>query len=66
MTNGEKVVRVGTLDEFDRELARDGGEALQVPAHLAEEYGLFPEEVGSEDEIRDAGRDPHGKEEDGR
>ena len=31
---------------------------------LAEEYGLFPEEVGTEDEIRDAGEDPHGEEED--
>ncbi len=63
MTNGEKVIRVDTLDEFDRELARDGGETLEVPAHLAEQYGLFPEEVGSEEEIVDAGEDPHGEEE---
>ena len=63
MSNDE-VIRVGTLDDFDRELARDGGEALEVPAHLAEEYGLFAEDVGSEDEIRRAGGDPHGKEED--
>ncbi len=63
MTGDEKVVRVDTLDEFDRELARDGGEALEVPASLAEEYGLFAEEVGSEDEIRDAGEDRHGEEE---
>ncbi|WP_419163960.1 hypothetical protein [Candidatus Palauibacter sp.] len=63
MSNDE-VIRVGTLDDFDRELARDGGEALEVPAHLAEEYGLFAEDVGSEDEIRRAGGDSHGKEED--
>ena len=63
MTNGEKVIRVDTLDDFDRELARDGGETLEVPAHLAEQYGLFPEEVGSEEEIVDAGEDPHGEEE---
>ena len=50
-------------NDFDRELARDGGEALEVPASLAEQYGLFPEDVGSEDEIRDAGEDPHGPEE---
>ena len=31
----------------------------RVPAPLAEEYGLFPEDVGSEDEIRDAGRRYH-------
>ncbi len=61
-----KVIRIETLDEFDRELSRDGGEALAVPGALAEEYGLFPEDVGSEDEIRDASEDPHGPEEDGR
>ena len=64
MTRNERIIRIDTLDEFDRELARDGGETLEVPAHLAEEYGLFPEEVGSEDEIRDAGGDPHGEEDD--
>ena len=55
-----------SLDEFDRELTRDGGEALEVPAPMAEEYGLFPEDVGSEDEIRDAGHDSHGPEEEDR
>ena len=62
----EKIVRVETLDDFDRELARDGGEALEVPASLAEQYGLFPEDVGTEDEIRDAAEDPHGPEEEDR
>ena len=66
MPSDEKSVRIETLDDFDRELARDGGEALEVPASLAEEYGLFPEDVGSEDEIRDAGHDSHGPEEDDR
>ena len=60
MPGDGKIVRVETLDEFDRELSRDGGEALAVPAALAEEYGLFPEDVGSEDEIRDASEDPLG------
>ena len=63
MPSDEKIVPVETLDEFDRELARDGGEALEVPAALAEQYGLFPEDVGSEEEIRDASEDPHGEEE---
>ena len=62
MTVNDRTIRVRTLDDFDRELARDGGETLEVPAHLAEEYGLFPEDVGSEDEIRDATDDPHGEE----
>ncbi len=60
MTIHEEIIRVETFEAFDRELARDGGEALQVPADLADEYGLFPEEVGTEYEIRDAVRDPLG------
>ena len=63
MPSDGEIVRVETLDDFDRELARDGGETLEVPASVAEEYGLFPEDVGTEDEIRDAGEDPHGPEE---
>ena len=59
--NGE-TIRIDTFEDFDLELARDGGETLEVRAYLAEEYGLFPEEVGSEDEIVDAGDDPHGEE----
>ena len=55
---GERRIRIGTLGEFDLELARDGGEALEVPEELAAEYGLFPEEVGTEEEIAEAGRDP--------
>ena len=67
MTSIDGTIRVETFEDFDRELARDGGEALQVPAELAGEYGLFPEEVGTEYEIRDAVRDPRGAgEEDGR
>ncbi len=60
MTIHEEIIRVETFEDFDRELARDGGEALQVPADLAGEYGLFPEEVGTEYEIRDAVLDPLG------
>ena len=41
MPSDEKIVRIESLDDFDRELARDGGEALEVPAPMAEEYGLF-------------------------
>ena len=55
MKGDENIVRVESLEDFDRELARDGGEALEVPASLAEEYGLFSEDVGTEDEIRNAG-----------
>ena len=54
------TIRVETFEDFDRELARDSGDTLEVDAFLAEEYGLFPEDVGSEDEILAAWDDPHG------
>ena len=57
------TIPIETFEDFDRELARDGGETLEVAAYLAEEYGLFPEDVGSEDEIAAAWGDPHGEEE---
>ena len=62
MTGAEQVIRVETFEDFDLELARDGGETLEVLAYLAEEYGLFPEDVGSEEEIAAAWDDPHGEE----
>ena len=56
----DTTIRVETFEDFDRELARDGGETLEVEAELAGEYGLFPEDVGTEYEIRDAVRDRYG------
>ncbi len=60
MTMTEETILVETFEDFDRELARDGGETLEVEAYLAEEYGLFPEDVGTEEEIAAAWDDPHG------
>ena len=54
-----RIIRVKTLEDFDRELARDGNETLEVPAWIARQYGIFPEEVGSEEEIRQAVEDPY-------
>ena len=65
MTMTEETILVETFEDFDRELARDGGETLEVEAYLAEEYGLFPEDVGTEEEIAAAWDDPHGEEADG-
>ena len=59
MTDEEKIIRVNTLRDFDLELGRDGDETLEVPAWIAEEYGIFPEDVGGEAEIREAVRDPY-------
>ncbi len=60
MTWNGGTIPVETFEDFDRELARDGGETLEVLAELADEYGLFAEEVGTEDEILAAWDDPHG------
>ncbi len=60
MKRDDGTIRIRTLEDLDRELARDGGETLEVEAELAEEYGLFPEEVGTEEEIAAAWDDPHG------
>ena len=62
MTCNGRTIRVETFEDFDRELARDGGDTLEVDAYLAEQYGLFPEDVGSEDDIAAAWDDPYGEE----
>ena len=64
MTGNDRIIHVETFEDFDRELARDGGETLEVPAYLAEQYGLFREDVGSEEDILGAGADPHREEDD--
>ena len=57
MTSKEKIIRVETLEDFDRELGRDGNEILEVPAWMAHAYGFFPEDVGSEEEVQAASQD---------
>ena len=46
MTDEEKIIRVKTLEDFDRELGRGGEETWEVPAWIAEQYGVFPEDAG--------------------
>ena len=48
MTDEENIIRVNTLKDFDRELGRDGDETLEVPTGIAQEYGVFSENVGGE------------------
>ena len=50
MTDEEKIIRVNTLEDFALELGRDGDETLEVPAWIAGQDGVFPEDVGSEEE----------------
>ncbi len=51
MTDEEKIIRVKTLEDFDLELGRDGDETLEVPACIAEQYGFFLEDMGSEEVV---------------
>ena len=60
MSWNARIIPINTFEDFDRELARDGRETLEVEAELAGEYGLFHEEVGTEDEIAAAWDDPYG------
>ena len=39
-----------TLEDFDRELGRGGDETMEVPTGIAQEYGVFSEDVGGEEE----------------
>ena len=50
MQDEEKIMRVEILD---------GDEVLEVPAWIAQQYGVFSEEVGGEEEIREAVEDPY-------
>ena len=46
MRDEEKIIQVKTFKDFERELGRGGEETLEVPARIAEEYGVFPEDAG--------------------
>ena len=46
MTDEEKIIRVNTIWDFALELGRGGEETLEVPAWIAQEYGVFPEDAG--------------------
>ena len=43
-----------TLKDFDLELGRGGDETMEVPTGIAQEYGVFSEDVGGEEVIREA------------
>ena len=46
MPDEENIIRVNTVKDFDRGFGRDGDETLEVPAWIAEQYGVFPEDAG--------------------
>ena len=50
MRDEEKIIRVNTIRDLALELGRDGDETLEVPAWIAAEYDIFPEDVAGEEE----------------
>ena len=59
MKDEEKIIQVKTFKDFERELGRYGDETLEVSVWIAEQYGFFSEEVGSEEVVREAVEDPY-------
>ena len=59
MRDEEKIIQVKTFKDFERELGRYGDETLEVSVWIAEQYGFFSEEVGSEEVVREAVEDPY-------
>ena len=58
VVDGERIVTVETEEEFAEAIAR-GDVTVEAPPGMAEAFGVFPEEVGSEEEIDAAREDPH-------
>ncbi len=50
MRDEERIIRVNTIRDFALQLGRDGDEMLEVPAWIAAEYDIFPEDVDGEEE----------------
>ena len=58
VVDGERIVTVETEDEFAEAIARQGV-TVEAPPEIAEAFGVFPEDVGSADDIDAARQDPH-------
>ena len=58
VVDGERIVTVDTEEEFAEAIAREGV-TVEAPPGMAEAFGVFPEEVGSEEDIDAAREDPH-------
>ena len=58
VVDGERIVTVDTREEFAEAIAR-GDLTIEAPAGMPEAFGIFPEEVGSDEEIDAAREDPY-------
>jgi len=58
VVDGERILTVDTTEEFAEAIAR-GDVTIEVPPGMAEAFGIFPEDVGSQEDIEAAREDPH-------
>ena len=56
--DGERILTVDTMEEFAEALTW-GDVTIEAPPGMPEAFGLFPEDVGSQEEIDAAREDPH-------
>ena len=58
VVDGKRIVTVETEEEFAQAIAREDV-TVEAPPEIAEAFGVFPEDVGSEEEIDAAREHPH-------
>lgn len=58
VVDGERIVTVDTREEFAEAIAR-GDVTIEAPPGMPEAFGIFPEEVGGEEDIDAAREDPY-------
>ena len=58
VVDGERILTVDTEEEFAEALTR-GDVTIEAPPGMPEAFGIFPEDVGSQEDIEAAREDPH-------
>ena len=58
VVDGERILTVDTTEELAEALTRSGV-TIEPPVGMAEAFGIFPEEVGSQEDIDAASEDPY-------
>ena len=58
VVDGQRIVTVDTEEEFAEHVAREGV-TVEAPPGMAEAFGVFREDVGTEEDIDAAREDPY-------
>ena len=58
VVDGERILTVDTEEELAEALTR-GDVTIEPPPGMAEAFGIFPEDVGSQEDIDAAREDPY-------